>query len=50
MPVQAAEDLALAYRLTRGLLLERCPSMVGADSSQMRMEGTFYGEAEEMLA
>jgi hypothetical protein len=50
MALQAAKDFALAYRLTRGLLLETCPSPVGADSSQMRMEGTFYGEAEEILA
>jgi hypothetical protein len=50
MPMETVEDFAHAYLLARRLLLETCPSTVEGYSSQMRAEGTFYDEAEEMLA
>jgi hypothetical protein len=46
--MQAAGAFALAYRLLG--FATTCPSMVKADSSQMRTEGSFYHESEEMLA
>jgi hypothetical protein len=46
--MQAAGEFALAYRLPG--FATACPSMVKADGSQMRTEGSFYYETEEMLA